>query len=83
MHLDEIVESIRKGPLDDGIRRLATEARQRMDGPQAGLPSKPDDMTIIGYRRLPCAMSPWLKSRIHAQPTATRQSVVVESDPAA
>ena len=53
LSLDEIVEIIRKGPLDRPSAKLAALARDRMDGADAGAdtPSKPDDLTIVGYRR--------------------------------
>lgn len=50
LHLDEVVEAVRKGPLDAAARRLAAEGRRRMCQPRAGEPSKPDDLTLIGFR---------------------------------
>ncbi|QDU39180.1 Putative protein phosphatase 2C-type [Maioricimonas rarisocia] len=47
---DEIIEAIRKGPLDEAVRRLATLARERMEDADEGVPSKPDDLTIIAFR---------------------------------
>ena len=49
--LDEIVEVIRKGPLDRAVATLAEAARQRMSSARSGHPSKPDDLTILLYRR--------------------------------
>lgn len=51
LSLDEIIEHIRKGPLDRAAHRLSTLARERMGNPQPGTPSKPDDLTILLYRR--------------------------------
>jgi serine/threonine protein phosphatase PrpC len=52
LHLDEIVELIRKGPLPGAIKALAAVARQRMlAAADADHPSKPDDMTLIALRR--------------------------------
>jgi serine/threonine protein phosphatase PrpC len=51
LSLDEIIEIIRSGPLDRAIARLAALARQRMTDPGDGQPSKPDDLTLIAYRR--------------------------------
>ncbi len=48
--IGDIVEAIRKGPLDRAIARLAGEARTRMSAPGDDQPSKPDDLTIVGYR---------------------------------
>jgi PPM family protein phosphatase len=50
LHLPEIVELLRKGPLPDAVRSLAAEARRRMQCPQDGHPSKPDDLTIVAWR---------------------------------
>ena len=51
LNLDEIIELIRKGPLDQAVRKLADLARQRMNDCDSGGPSKPDDLTLIAYRR--------------------------------
>ncbi|MCC5793525.1 MAG: protein phosphatase 2C domain-containing protein [Chromatiales bacterium] len=53
LRADEIVEVIRKGPLDRAISELTTRAQQRMLGQEAGQPSKPDDFTAMLFRRLP------------------------------
>jgi len=50
MHLAEIVEAIRKGPLSKAVQSLATTCRQRMNHPKDGQPSKEDDLTILLYR---------------------------------
>jgi serine/threonine protein phosphatase PrpC len=50
LHVAEIVERIRKGPLDEGVERLARDATERMLHPVPGLPSKPDDLTIVAFR---------------------------------
>ena len=47
----EIVAGIRTGPLRDSLARIVTEARRRMIEPRDGLPSKPDDLTVVAYRR--------------------------------
>lgn len=49
---EEIVEAIRKGPLEAGTNLLAKRARRRMNHPRAGIPSKADDLSVIAYRRL-------------------------------
>ena len=51
LNLDEIIELIRKGPLGQAVRKLADLARQRMNDCDSGGPSKPDDLTLIAYRR--------------------------------
>lgn len=48
---DEIVELTRKGPLLKAVDALAATCRTRMEHPQPDEPSKPDDLTILAYRR--------------------------------
>jgi len=50
LHVEEVVEIVRKGPLDKAARRLADTARQRMRAPEPEQPSKPDDVTFLLYR---------------------------------
>jgi serine/threonine protein phosphatase PrpC len=47
----EIVEAIRKGPLERIVQQLVTAALGRMREPAADHPSKPDDLTFIVYRQ--------------------------------
>ena len=51
LHVDEVVARIRKGSLGTAIERLVADARKRMSEPRPGQPSKPDDLTILAYRR--------------------------------
>ena len=51
VHLDEIIERVRKGPLDSAAERVISLAHRRMAGVSAALPSKPDDLSLILYRR--------------------------------
>ena len=51
LHLPEIVELIRKGPLDRCAAALADACRARMNNPEADHPSKLDDLTFVLYRR--------------------------------
>jgi serine/threonine protein phosphatase PrpC len=51
LHLDEIVERVRKGPLHRAVDELAALGRKRMEAPAEGAPSKPDDLTFIAIRR--------------------------------
>jgi len=51
LYVDEIVELIRVGPLDKAADRLVAAARERMLSEKEGGPSKPDDLTIVLYRR--------------------------------
>jgi serine/threonine protein phosphatase PrpC len=49
---DEIVARCRKGPLPKGVEQLMTEAFKRMErGPNGTKPSKPDDLTVVAFRR--------------------------------
>lgn len=50
LHTHEIVEIIRKGPLDSAASTLAQRARERMQQEQANQPCKPDDITFILFR---------------------------------
>lgn len=47
---DEIVDIIRKGPLELAANALAQLALDRMLKPKPNLPSKPDDLTFILFR---------------------------------
>lgn len=51
VHVDEIIERIRKGPLDAAVERVGALARRRMTGAAAGQPSKPDDLSLILFRK--------------------------------
>jgi serine/threonine protein phosphatase PrpC len=51
LHLDEIVGLVRKGPLGNAVDALAALGRQRMETPEEGAPSKPDDLTLVAVRR--------------------------------
>jgi serine/threonine protein phosphatase PrpC len=48
--IDDIVEAIRKGPLERAIAQLALATQMTMSAPGDEEPSKPDDLTIVGYR---------------------------------
>lgn len=50
-HAWEIVEFFRRGPLLKGTSTLAAQCRKRMTEPREGRPGKPDDLTIIAFRR--------------------------------
>lgn len=53
LHVEEIIEQIRKGNLLGASRRLARQAQQRMLGEASDAPSKPDDCTLITFRLSP------------------------------
>jgi len=50
LHLDEIIERVRMGPLEKAAARLSADALERMRTRTEGRPHKPDDMTFILYR---------------------------------
>lgn len=50
LHAAEIIDRVRKGPLDAAADALVALARQRMRAPAAGDPCKPDDLTFMLYR---------------------------------
>lgn len=51
LYLGEIVDICRKGSLEHAADQLEIQARARMIAPEAGMPSKPDDLAFILYRR--------------------------------
>jgi PPM family protein phosphatase len=51
LRTEEIVDCVRKGPLDRASRELARRAGERMESGSLGAPSKPDDLTFLVYRR--------------------------------
>jgi serine/threonine protein phosphatase PrpC len=50
LHVDEIVERIRKGPLRSVVMQIAADVFRRMVEPERRQPSKPDDLTLIAFR---------------------------------
>lgn len=52
LHLEEIVERMRCGPINIGAKSLQQLCRARMQRDQQGNPSKPDDLSFILYRPL-------------------------------
>jgi len=51
VHVDEIIQRIRVGPLDEAVERLISLAKRRMTGNSTGQPSKPDDLSLILFRK--------------------------------
>jgi serine/threonine protein phosphatase PrpC len=51
VHLDEIIEHVRKGGLLASATAVAGLARRRMRGGSEGQPSKPDDLSLILFRK--------------------------------
>ena len=51
VHVDEIIDIVRKGPLSDAVQGLVDIATQRMKKARDGDPSKPDDLSVILFRK--------------------------------
>jgi serine/threonine protein phosphatase PrpC len=51
VHVDEIVEIVRKGSLSKALHAVVELAQQRMRNTQKGQPSKPDDLSVILFRK--------------------------------
>lgn len=51
VHAEEIIERIRVGSLADAAKRVIELARERMAGHAADQPSKPDDLSLILFRK--------------------------------
>ena len=51
VHVDEIIERIRKGFIDLAAERVISLADRRMAGTSAGQPSKPDDLSLVLFRK--------------------------------
>ena len=51
VHVDEIIERIRKGPLEAAAERVIALARRRMAGNAPGQPCKPDDLSVMLFRK--------------------------------
>lgn len=51
VHLDEIVERVRVGPLHESASSVLDLASRRMAAARNGQPSKPDDLSLILFRK--------------------------------
>ena len=51
LYLDELVSRVRCGPIDRALEEAARLACRRMREPAGGLPSKPDDLSLVLFRR--------------------------------
>ena len=51
MVFDDIVERVRKGPMIKAVAGMASLCVRRMRNPTETLPSKPDDLSIVTFRR--------------------------------
>lgn len=50
LHVEEIVDIIRSGPLGETASQLAARARERMLRPEPDHPTKPDDLSLLLFR---------------------------------
>ena len=57
VHIHEITDLIRKGPMSAAIKSITGLARRRMTVETIHQPSKPDDLSVILFRK------PYLKKR--------------------
>ena len=51
VHLHEITELIRKGPMEKAVQSMTGLARRRMTVETLHQPSKPDDLSVILFRK--------------------------------
>ena len=51
IHFDEIVDLMRKGPLDESMDAIVRRAVRRMTVESKTMPSKPDDLSLILFRK--------------------------------
>jgi serine/threonine protein phosphatase PrpC len=50
LSIEEVVSTMRKGPLQQNVASLVKAAHARMEQDSTGMPSKPDDLTIVAFR---------------------------------
>ena len=51
IHMHEITEMVRKGPLSEAVSSMTSLARRRMTVETVHQPSKPDDLSVILFRK--------------------------------
>ena len=51
LYIDEIIEVVRKGPLSEAADELMKRALDRMSNGAGDQPSKPDDLTVVLFRK--------------------------------
>lgn len=51
VHVDEIIDCVRKGPIQDAVAAVVAVAGERMKNTVDGEPSKPDDLSLILFRK--------------------------------
>jgi len=70
LHLHEITEIIRKGSLASAMQNIASLARRRMSQESMHQPSKPDDLSVILFRKSYRADSSGREIRTTSPPSA-------------
>lgn len=70
LHIEEIVATLRKCDLVEGVASLVRESLERMTKPSPAMPSKPDDLTIVAYRPAAAPRS----QEEHIGPSATPET---------
>ena len=63
VHTEEIIECIRKGPMANAVTSAVSLAERRMQSALQGEPSKPDDLSLIVFRK-PYSPSQLTNSRV-------------------
>ena len=51
LHLEEVAEVVRKGPLARAAEQLVRDSTRRMRGEDREVAGKPDDLTVVLWRR--------------------------------
>ena len=51
VHPDEVIERVRTGKIDKALRRVVDLALHRMENPDSAQPSKPDDLSVVVFRK--------------------------------
>jgi serine/threonine protein phosphatase PrpC len=51
IHIDDVIDIMRKGPLGKAIESMTRLARHRMINESKLQPSKPDDLSVIIFRK--------------------------------
>ncbi|MDH3283847.1 MAG: protein phosphatase 2C domain-containing protein [Acidobacteriota bacterium] len=71
LYLEEIVERMRRGPLHEAATKLVSICRHRMSSPDTNQPSKPDDLTIVLFRKNRSSRASRVRNASPPQPAVT------------
>lgn len=58
LFVHEVVETLCAGALRGSVARLVAAAGARMQAGEAGVPCKPDDLTLVAFRLAPGLLRP-------------------------